>query len=376
MLEVDPDVIAPEVLISRLRQRLGHEAAPVVLEPVEDAKVLLDDVRELQARWPVGEDVTISSHRRVLGPAIVFGKKVVRKVVRWYVDARWSRQADFNQHATRAAGDMVSYMTQLAETQHELRKDVERLKQMTDTLREENAYLRKQMADHSLLRPAEPTQGADAIDYVSFEDTFRGSREGVMAHFEPFVEIFVRAAEGGGRVLDIGCGRGEMVELLMARRVDVLGIDLNPAMITFCQANNLPAQVGDAQGYLETVADASLAGIFMSQVIEHLDTPAWMSFLQLAHRKLRPGGKLLIETINPGSFYALALAFFKDLTHLRPIHPETLQFVMKAKGYQDVEVLMLSPHPAMAELEGKDALSRALAESVLGHMDYAVLGTR
>lgn len=375
MLEVDPDVIAPDVLISRVRQRLGKETQTVALEPLKDAKVLVDDAQHLQSRWAVGDAGPLSSHRPVLGRGIVFAKKVIRKLVRWYVEPNWARQSDFNQHATRAITNLARFNAQLASDFQHAQQEVERLGRMVEAMREENAKLRDVMTERGLVFP-ELASKSEAIDYVAFEDAFRGSREGVKAHFLPFVERLTRGAVPEAPVLDIGCGRGEMLELLAERGVRVQGIDLNPDMVAYCQAKGLPAQHAEALSYLTSLPDASLAGIFMSQVIEHLDTPAWMTFVDLAHRKLRPGGTLLMETINPGSYYALAHAFFKDVTHVRPIHPETLQFVVKAKGFQEVEVLMLSQHPAMEQLDGKDELTRAVAEVVLGHMDYAVVATR
>jgi O-antigen chain-terminating methyltransferase len=217
-----------------------------------------------------------------------------------------------------------------------------------------------------------PALATDLIDYVLFEYRFRGSREAIAEHFQRFVGFFGR----GGRVLDIGCGRGEMVELLCARGCDVLGIDLDEGMVADCVERGLPVTQADAIIHLGSCENASLDGVFCSQVIEHLTTTRWAELMDVARRKLRPNGCLVIETVNPGSFYALAHAFYKDLTHVRPIHPEALQFVARSQGWRDTKLLMLSPHPLLEGSEGRDPAVNALVDTVFGHMDYALVAYR
>lgn len=440
MLEVDPTVIHPEELVARVRRRLGKPVeavngagAPVSAEATSELKQLDDNVRQLHAGWYPGE-VSISSHRKLVGPALVFGKKAVRKLLKWYVDGRWTRQSDFNGAVTRTATDLArlsrSAQGQIAELKSEMaereNKLVERLTalessheaeiarlrhdvavlvehvrgefgpiaQAVSAMREEQTYLASRVSKLGQVQSStfnvqgsidnlkpqtlnlepspSPSPSAD-IDYVLFENRFRGSREGILGHFAQFVPYFEASFEGRGRVLDIGCGRGEMIELLQARGVDVLGVDLDAGMVAFCADRGLPVVHADAIAYLQDQPDASLGGIFMSQVIEHLTTAQWAHFLDVARQKLRTGGCLIIETINPGSFFAMAHSFYKDLTHVRPVHPETLKFVAETKGYRETGILWLSTHPAVEKATDE---TRALAETVFGHMDYALVAHR
>jgi SAM-dependent methyltransferase len=144
-------------------------------------------------------------------------------------------------------------------------------------------------------------------------------------------------------VLDVGCGRGEFLDLLRDAGTSATGLDLNPEMVEVCRARGLDAKVGDARTYLQSVPDESLGGLIAVQVVEHLE-PAYLSqVLGLAFDKVRPGGKVVFETINPACWVAFFESFIRDLTHVKPIHPETLQYLLQASGFTNVEIVYRSP---------------------------------
>ncbi len=148
---------------------------------------------------------------------------------------------------------------------------------------------------------------------------------------------------GQSDVLDVGCGRGEFLDLLRDAGISATGLDLNPEMVEVCRARGLDAKVGDARTYLQGVADESLGGLIAVQVVEHLE-PAYLSqVLGLAFDKVRPGGKVVLETINPACWVAFFESFIRDLTHVKPIHPETLQYLLQASGFTNVEIVYRSP---------------------------------
>ncbi len=187
----------------------------------------------------------------------------------------------------------------------------------------------------------------DGIDYLLLENRYRGSEELIKSRLADYLPYF-RSAKGV--VIDLGCGRGEFLELLGKAGIEAYGVDLNEAMIALCQSKNLPVSLANCLGYLEQVEDGSLGGIFASQLVEHLTRQELDQLLGLAARKLRPDAPILLETINPASLIALSSNFFRDPTHVWPLHPDTLRFMMEMRGLRTGETLLRSPFPEAATL--------------------------
>ena len=183
------------------------------------------------------------------------------------------------------------------------------------------------------------SSGSEAFNYLGFEDRFRGSEADIRARLTDYLPYF----DGAADVLDVGCGRGEFLQLLKERGITARGLDLNPEMAEACRARGLDASAGDALATLRALPDESLGGLIAVQVIEHLK-PAYLSqFLQTAFFKLRPGAPLILETINPACWVAFFESYIRDLTHEQPIHPETLQYMLQASGFASVDVVYRSP---------------------------------
>ena len=194
-------------------------------------------------------------------------------------------------------------------------------------------------------------------------------------------------------MLDVGCGRGEFLELLGESGISARGIDLNHEMAEQCRARGLDVTEADAVGYLSTLPDGSLGGIFAAQVVEHLRADYLLQFLELAFHKLRPGGLLVLETLNPACWIAFFESFIRDITHEWPLHPETLKYLVLASGFSRAEIQFRAPIPpqerlqaialppdanvAVADLvETFNANVDKLNARIYSHLDYAVIGTR
>ena len=229
----------------------------------------------------------------------------------------------------------------------------------------------------------------DAYKYVGFEDRFRGSREAIRARFESYVPYF----EGRADVLDVGCGRGEFLELLGAAGVAARGIDLNHEMAELCRARGLEVSEADAVGYLTSVPDGSLGGVFAAQVVEHLQPAYLLRFLELAFHKVRPGGRVVLETLNPACWVAFFDSYIRDITHVWPIHPDTLQYLVLASGFTRATIEYRSPVPdhqrlqRIAAPETPDAVVNEIVTAfndnvdrlnarMYTHLDYAVVADR
>jgi O-antigen chain-terminating methyltransferase len=175
--------------------------------------------------------------------------------------------------------------------------------------------------------------------YIGFENRFRGYEEEVKKQQVNYLPYFKKK----GKVLDLGCGRGEFLELLEKNGVKGVGIDINDQMIDICLEKGLDCQKGDILEKLAKYENGSLSGIFSSQVIEHVPPSYLKRLLELAYFKLAPSSYLILETINPVSVFSLVQIYFLDLSHQKPIHPQAIKFLMESSGFEEVEIKYSSP---------------------------------
>ena len=235
---------------------------------------------------------------------------------------------------------------------------------------------------------------ADAYAYVGFENLYRGSREEIRSRLTEYLPLFA----GTSDVLDVGCGRGEFLDLLRERDIRARGVDVNAEMVEECRARGLDASAGDALALLDALEDESLGGLFAAQVVEHLQPDYLVRLLNVAGRKLRPGARIVLETINPRCWFAFFDAYIRDITHVRPLHPDTLVYLLGASGFQRTTVRYLVPYPDDGKLQripppdtlgtaDADPSLAAVVESFNGnvdklndllftHLDYAAIGER
>ena len=191
--------------------------------------------------------------------------------------------------------------------------------------------------------------------YVAFENRFRGSMDEIRARVAAYLPYF----EGASDVLDVGCGRGEFLDLLRERGVSATGVDINHDMVELCRARGLEVVQGDALVHLEQLDDGALGGLFAAQVVEHLEPSRLLAFIDAAHRKLRSGAPLALETINVASWSAFFRSYVRDITHVRPVHPETLQFLVSTAGFRNAQIVYRSPYPEEERLRQVEGLPAA-----------------
>ena len=179
--------------------------------------------------------------------------------------------------------------------------------------------------------------------YRAFEEKFRGSRALIQQRLEvylPFVQP-VCAAYPEALVLDLGCGRGEWLELLQKHAISAMGVDLDTGMLEACQQINLKVQCQDALESLKQLQDGSASVVSAFHLVEHLPFDHVKDLVAECHRVLKPGGLLIMETPNPENFMVATHNFYLDPTHLRPIPPDLLAFVPEYLGYESVKILRL-----------------------------------
>lgn len=180
----------------------------------------------------------------------------------------------------------------------------------------------------------EDQSSTGAATYRGFEDIFRGSEDFIRERQRVYVDLLRECPP----VLDVGCGRGELLDLLRDAGVEARGVDLDEGMVAHCREKGHAVELGDANDYLERLDDGSLGAIFAAQVVEHMPYESLLRFFDLARRKLRPGGLFVIETVNPHSIQALK-AFWVDLTHEQPIFPEVALALCRLHGFESAQVV-------------------------------------
>jgi SAM-dependent methyltransferase len=243
--------------------------------------------------------------------------------------------------------------------------------------------LRSQVKVGSGETPVEEKQGArvpDILDplYLAFENQFRGTPEEIRERLLEYVPLIKNSGAGveGREILDIGCGRGEWLGIMKDESLLAKGLDLNHVLVEGCKEKGLIVEENDAISHLQTLPDNSLGAITSFHLIEHLNLDDRIKLFDESVRVLKPGGVALFETPNPRNLLVGSCNFWADPTHLRPLYPETHQFLMEYRGFCNVELLFLHPHDEEQRLPEGEApqLAARLNEVFSCARDYTIIG--
>jgi len=385
----------------------------------------------INSNWNIqNNNYFISSHRRILGKPLIKGRELVHGEVQRYIDPSLWKQREFNSCIVRilngiserlgrvddriaqsqsAISDQVNdriaqsqsaisdqVNDRIAQSQSKvysdigeqvrsvilaMNKDIENRAWLAGILEEKIAKSKEKRSDEML------SSQVKGLNYFIFEDRFRGSRNDTKAKQLKFVKYF----EGCKNVLDIGCGRGEFLELLKDNGISGHGIDIDEDMVRYCRSRDLNVEKLDAVSYLNQLEDKSLDGIFIDQVVEHLDPDYLIKMIDLCYKKMLFGAYIIMETVNPLSLLSLA-DFYMDMSHKRPVHPETLKFLMSAAGFRETVAQFYEPAVEDGRLRYIDAdelaeKERSLADiinrntdmlnnMIFGPRDYAAIGKK
>ena len=179
--------------------------------------------------------------------------------------------------------------------------------------------------------------------YVSFEDQFRGTREDIKERQKVYLPYIEQAKAGteDAPILDVGCGRGEWLELLKESGYSAKGIDLNRIMIQQCKDLGLDVVETEVIEYLRSQKANTFGVITGFHIIEHLPLKTLIALFDESMRVLRPGGMIIFETPNPENLIVGACNFYSDPSHRRPLPPDTIKFIVEHRGFISVEILRL-----------------------------------
>jgi SAM-dependent methyltransferase len=377
--------IAQEADFEAIRARLQAEAERAdgrLSEDPDDRFSLRRD--EAERLWSVSAErpflYRAGAWGRARGLMLVPAKSSLRKLMRWYVEPLALEQRRFNaavlklvdalsERADAGLGRLEGRLDELhPRVEAQERRAGEFEERLTRLERRERSSVPRTASSSA---PAEPRDQVVFPDYFAYESRMRGGTDLVREKQRGYVEDF----RGAAPVLDLGCGRGEFLSLLREAGIEAKGVDVDADMVAYARGEGLEVEHTGAVEYLEGLPDGSLGGVFAAQLLEHLPAATVVRLLELAAAKLRPGGLLVAETINPLSPLALR-NYFADLTHAQPLVPETLELLARQAGFASVETRFLNePEEKLAEPADPTIAAnvRRLNELLFAPLDYAIV---
>lgn len=190
---------------------------------------------------------------------------------------------------------------------------------------------------------------SDTSFYRAFEDRYRGARDIIKDRLRAYARFTdpLRDLAGVPAALDLGCGRGEWLELLGESGFQARGVDLDQGMLAACRERGLDAHHGDALAALRAQPDASLALVSAFHLVEHIPFDLVRELMAEALRALRPGGLLILETPNPENLTVGATSFYLDPSHLHPLPPGLLGFAAEHAGFARQRIVRLQEDPRL-----------------------------
>jgi O-antigen chain-terminating methyltransferase len=251
-------------------------------------------------------------------------------------------------------------LAQLEEAMRSLDKEIKRLQ----TTRLDNAL---------------PADGSLDPLYLALENRFRGSEELIRERLSIYLPLVEGSGAGGtdSPVVDLGCARGEWLELLRERGLHAVGVDLNWSMVAACRDRGLEVVGMDALQYLRGLAADSVGAVTGFHFIEHIELRTLVAVLDETLRVLRPGGLAIFETPNPANLIVGSCNFYLDPTHRNPIPRETARFLLEVRGFADVEIRELNPpDPAVRLADDGTAIAQRFNDHFYAPQDYSVIGYR
>lgn len=254
-------------------------------------------------------------------------------------------------------------------------------KRISAPVKEDREYVQTTSAEVGNPAAAAKTDAYTSIDYFDFENHFRGDRTLIKTRQTQYLPYF----KGCRNVIDIGCGRGEFLQLLKENSIEAVGVDTYDEFVEYCRDLDLKAVCDDGNHYLQSIDHAD--GIFVGQVVEHMTTEQIIELCNIAWEKLKAGAYLIIETPNPTSLAIYTHAFYMDPSHMKPVHPLTMEYFLRNAGFKDINIVYTPcsrleteiPRLDGENIKNLDAFNDAMhvvSETLFGSQDYAIIARK
>ena len=324
------------------------------------------------------------------GKAKLFIFQTVRFLTLW--------QEQFNAYVQKVTSRLGHSISQLQRQQAKLEKKINEFARIEDTVNNQLQEHRRlmfeqqrrldqflELAHRRFPEPFEKQEIEEIAEeqnhawdslYLAFENRFRGSRTEIKHRLSVYLKLLPQ--QPGAKdfaILDIGCGRGEWLEILKDNGIPAKGIDINRAAISQCREYGLDVEEADALEFLKTQPEAAYHAITGYHIIEHLDFKELVAFLDEIHRVLSPSGIFIFETPNPANILVSAYDFYRDPSHINPLHPETVKFLCEFRGFQKTAIKLLSQNDTQYDLIDFDHWQLDTLQKYIDiPRDYAIVG--
>ncbi len=420
--QIQLDDILKEVDTLWQEKQIQHNQAISLLGEIQIRELLTEDLRpqmEQMADLALSDInlVGVESTKPIIGPLLTIIKRAIRKSTFWLYQPLFQRISGFHGilqtivHSTTAVIDDDLYATErklalldrhvgqsfasvsdrLSNMEEGVLVEMARLREEIEGYKSEASLLRAKLSEalqgqSTLKTSSEEQEGLGSVtksdisgpaaSYFTFEQQFRGSEETIRTRLLGYMEDIQEAYRScGGYALDMGCGRGELLDLCKEMEIPAKGVDSNQGMIRHCLDKGLDVTYCDGIEYVQSLPDNSLCAFMAIQVVEHIPYDGIWSLLSLVLLKLKPGGIILLETVNPDSFVPFK-NFYVDPTHVQPIPAITLRFALESVGFKDAQIKLSSPFDPKFMLQGEDGNTKKLNDLLFGHIDYSVMGRK
>lgn len=375
--------------LAEMEKRLG-----VFHDRVESVKSQLETLPEKLASLEASFAGQLQASVRASGDALASTKDATEKRLGLFQARTESMQSQLETLLPLPAAllaaerSLGSLLEQLEQAESAAQAEREQLARQGEELAAHRATLHGHGAVLSLMDQAEKKEreSAHALDplYAAFEDRFRGSRDLVAARAEPYLDLVREAGAGSADapVLDLGCGRGEWLELLRERGLVGRGVDNNRVFIDICEGRGLSVIEGDIIEVMQSLPDGSIGAITGMHIAEHLPFEVLVQLMDEARRLLRPGGLLALETPNPENLQVATHFFYMDPTHRNPLPPEAFRWLVEARGFDQVRIERWTvaretgaPPLLDGEIPGAGSMNVLLSQ-LDAALDYSIIARR
>lgn len=383
---------------------------PQVTVFIADKEPFEQDLRDANTLCQIHYYRPIYSCRKWIGGCIVFGKKVARKLLKFLIEPIVEEQNQFNAATVRTLNDIRNHRVVFQAATDYLCQETRKQAQALDGLRNESTQalqalsgetnsqleqLREQLskAMELLQQQSEEMQRLtqvqteddiyDKIDYFKFQEHMRGSCTAIKDRQQSYLPYFEQCQS----VVDLGCGRGEFLEVLREHGVGAVGVDSYGKSIEYCRMKGLQASEGDAIQFLCNQKENSIDGIFAAQLIEHIPAGKILELCRESYRVMKPGSYIVLETPNPMCLSVYMNSFYLDPSHKNPVHPHLMEYFMQECGFRNVQVVYVKESKVnyrfpLLHAENCDNLEEFndginfLSDIMFGSQDYAIVAQK
>jgi O-antigen chain-terminating methyltransferase len=285
--------------------------------------------------------------------------------------------ARLRSHESKKLAEQVAVIDRYAiQTRRDVTLQQRRLTSILNNVRKHSQATEPHAAENGA--KTELTADIMADLYLALEDAFRGSRQDIAERVSEYLPILDQAGlkPGIDLIVDIGCGRGEWLDVLSKNGYLNKGCDSNESMVATCKELGLDVTQSDALRFLGSLPDNSVAAVTAFHVFEHLPLSAMLALIDESLRVIRPGGIVVFETPNPHNVLVSSHNFYLDPTHQKPIPMILLQFIVEERGFCEVRSLPLHPYPESVQVANSSEIAQRFNELFYGPQDYAIIGKK